>query len=107
MLDWLIIYIYIYILCDSFVDMNWHKSYFATLYNGDNANQSYQYTFKEGMGMNQHELYIKLIFIIISLFSEAPVIVMRVVMSHQFLTWKLLCWSQTRELHKFLSSLLS
>ena len=66
--------------------MNQHKSYFATLYHGDNANQSYQHTFEERMGMNWHKSYIKLIFIIIFLFSEVTVIVMRVVVSHQLPT---------------------
>ena len=37
---------------DSHVGMNWHESYFATLYHSDNANQSNQHTFKERMGMN-------------------------------------------------------
>ena len=42
--------------------MNWHKSYFATSYHDDTANQLYQYTFKGSMGTNQHELYTRLIF---------------------------------------------
>ena len=56
------------------------------VYHSDNANQSYQHTFEERMGTNQHESYIKLIFIIVFLFSEVPVIVMRVVVSHQLPT---------------------
>ena len=35
--------------------MNWHESYFATLYHGDNANQTYQHTLKKEwarIGMN-------------------------------------------------------
>ena len=44
---------------DSFVGMTWHKSYFATLYHDDNANQSYQHTFEGRMGMNRHESYIR------------------------------------------------
>ena len=68
---------------DSLVGMNWHESYFATLYHSDNANQLYQHTFEERMDMNQHESCIKPIFIIIFLFSEVPDIVMRVVVSHQ------------------------
>ena len=74
------------LLYDSLVGTNWHESYFATLYHGDNANQSYQHTFEERMGTNWHKSYIKLIFIIIFLFSEVPVIVMRVVVSHQLPT---------------------
>ena len=66
--------------------MNQYESYFATLYHGDNANQSYQNTFEERMGTNWHESYIKTNFIIIFLFSEVPVIVVRVVVSHQLPT---------------------
>ena len=71
---------------DSHMGTNWHKSYFATLYCGDNANQSYQHTFEERMGMNWHKSYIKPILTIIFLFSEVPVVVMRVVVSHQLPT---------------------
>ena len=39
--------------------MNWHESYFATSYHDDNTNQLYQHTFKERMGMNQHESHIR------------------------------------------------
>ena len=45
-----------------FVGMNWHKSYFATLCHGDNANQSYLHTFEGRMGMNWQKSYIRLIF---------------------------------------------
>ena len=45
-----------------FVGTNQHKSYFATLCHGDNANRSYQHTFEGRMGMNWHESYVRLIF---------------------------------------------
>ena len=79
------------------------ESYFATHCHDDNANQLYQHTFEERMGMNQHKSYIKPIFIIIFPFSEVPVTVVRVVVSHQLPTQKFPHWSQTRELSKFLS----
>ena len=78
--------LYFFNLYNSLVGTNWHESYFATLYHDDNANQLYQQTFEERMGTNQHESYIKPIFIIIFLFSEVPVIVVRVVVSHQLQT---------------------
>ena len=55
-------YYFFYYFYDSLVGMNWHESYFATLYQGDNANQSYQHTSEKRMSMNQHETYIKPIF---------------------------------------------
>ena len=36
---------------------NRHKSYFAASYHDNIADELYQYTFKERMGMNRHESY--------------------------------------------------
>ena len=54
-------FISLFILYNSSMGMNQHKSYFATSYHGDIANQLYQYTFKERMSMNQHKLHIRVI----------------------------------------------
>ena len=62
--------------------MNQHESYFATSYQDDIANQLYQHTFKERMGMNWHELHTRSI-LSLHFFSEISIIVMRVVASQQ------------------------
>ena len=51
--------IFLFFLYNSSMGTNQHESYFATSYHDDNASQLYQHTFKERMGKNWHESYIR------------------------------------------------
>ena len=53
--------IFLFNLYNFFVGMNWHKSYFATSYHNDNANQLHQHTFEERMDMNWHKSHTRTI----------------------------------------------
>ena len=63
-------FISLFILYNSSMGMNQHKSYFATSYHGDIANQLYQYTFKERMSMNQHKLHTRVILLLHFVFRD-------------------------------------
>ena len=64
---------------------------------------TFPFFFKHGMGTNLHESYTQTFLLNMSfLFSEVPVIVVGVTVSHQLLIWKSLCLLQMRELRKSL-----